>query len=97
MFTVAVLQQDAVKLPKRVLNVMRNPKPANSLVVFVFIDSQISSLSLNRFLNKWKRYRPLWKLDKTIMIEKFAAKKPSCTSYDEKLQYYNDVVEDVSS
>ena len=53
-------------------------------------------LSLKNVLNKWKKYRPLWKLDKTIMMEKFAAKKPSCVSYDEKLQSYCSLKEQVS-
>ena len=46
-------------------------------------------------LNKWKKYRPLWKLDKTIMMEKYAAKKPSVVSYDEKLQSYCSLKEQV--
>lgn len=45
--------------------------------------------SLTKYLNRWKRYRPLWKLDKAIVLEKFAAKKPSCVIYDEKLQFYS--------
>ncbi|KAG8456021.1 hypothetical protein GDO86_001999 [Hymenochirus boettgeri] len=44
--------------------------------------------SLTKYLNRWKRYRSLWKLDKAIAIEKFAARKPTCVSYDEKLQFY---------
>uniref|UniRef100_A0A673VC35 Dynein axonemal heavy chain 10 n=1 Tax=Suricata suricatta TaxID=37032 RepID=A0A673VC35_SURSU len=46
-------------------------------------------VSLMKYLQKWKRYRPLWKLDKAIVLEKFAAKKPPCASYDEKLQFYS--------
>ncbi|XP_076854099.1 dynein axonemal heavy chain 10 [Brachyhypopomus gauderio] len=52
--------------------------------------------SLGRYLNRWKRYRPLWKLDKVIVMEKFAAKKPSCAMYDEKLQFYSLIGQEVA-
>ncbi|XP_004690685.2 PREDICTED: dynein heavy chain 10, axonemal [Condylura cristata] len=52
-------------------------------------------LNLTKYLQKWKRYRPLWKLDKTIVMEKFAAKKPPCVAYDEKLQFYSKIASDV--
>ncbi|XP_077015711.1 dynein axonemal heavy chain 10 isoform X3 [Tamandua tetradactyla] len=52
-------------------------------------------ITLMKYLQKWKRYRPLWKLDKTIVMEKFAAKRPSCVSYDEKLQFYSKIAYDV--
>ncbi|KAG9487629.1 hypothetical protein GDO78_007442 [Eleutherodactylus coqui] len=45
--------------------------------------------SLIKYLNIWKRYRPLWKLDKAIVLEKFAARNPSCIMYDETLQFYS--------
>lgn len=52
--------------------------------------------SVGRYLNRWKRYRPLWKLDKAIVMEKFAAKRPSYVMYDEKLQFYARVSEEVA-
>ncbi|XP_030648846.1 dynein heavy chain 10, axonemal [Chanos chanos] len=52
--------------------------------------------SVSRYLNSWKRYRPLWKMDKAIVMEKFAAKKPSCVMYDEKLQFYASVSREVA-
>ncbi|KAJ8266677.1 hypothetical protein GJAV_G00133350 [Gymnothorax javanicus] len=52
--------------------------------------------AVSGYLNRWKRYRHLWKLDKAIVIEKFASKKPSCVSYDEKLQFYSQVSQDVA-
>ncbi|XP_060639849.2 dynein axonemal heavy chain 10-like [Anolis sagrei] len=51
--------------------------------------------SLSKYLNRWKRYRPLWKLDKAIVMEKFAAKKPACAVFDEKLQFYTKVAVEV--
>ncbi|KAG5280454.1 hypothetical protein AALO_G00060150 [Alosa alosa] len=52
--------------------------------------------SVGRYLNRWKRYRPLWKLDKAIVMEKFAAKRPSCVMYDEKLQFYTRISKEVT-
>lgn len=44
--------------------------------------------SLERHLNHWKHYRPLWEKNKSIVNEKFAARKPTCVKYDDKLQYF---------
>lgn len=44
-------------------------------------------LSVDRYLNHWKYYRPLWERNKNIVNEKFAAGKPSCVLYDDKLQF----------
>ncbi|KAG9351776.1 hypothetical protein JZ751_023027 [Albula glossodonta] len=52
--------------------------------------------SVGSYLNTWKRYRHLWKLDKDIVIEKFASKRPSCVMYDEKLQFYTQVRKEVA-
>ncbi|XP_005344424.1 dynein heavy chain 10, axonemal [Microtus ochrogaster] len=63
----------------------------------VMIPQNIHRLLVNlmKYLQKWKRYRPLWKLDKSIVMEKFAAKKPACVAYDEKLQFYSKIAADV--
>ncbi|XP_051831868.1 dynein axonemal heavy chain 10 [Antechinus flavipes] len=53
-------------------------------------------VNLMKYLHKWKRYRPLWKLDKAIVMEKFAAKKPPCVAYDDKLQFYSKIANDVT-
>ncbi|KAM3867513.1 dynein axonemal heavy chain 10 [Diretmus argenteus] len=44
--------------------------------------------SVSRYLKHWKHYQPIWMVDKAIVNEKFAAKKPSCVMYDDKLQFY---------
>uniref|UniRef100_A0A2K5DJP1 Dynein axonemal heavy chain 10 n=1 Tax=Aotus nancymaae TaxID=37293 RepID=A0A2K5DJP1_AOTNA len=53
-------------------------------------------INLMKYLQKWKRYRPLWKLDKAIVMEKFAAKRPPCVAYDEKLQFYSKITYEVT-
>uniref|UniRef100_A0A8C4WLB8 Dynein axonemal heavy chain 10 n=1 Tax=Gopherus evgoodei TaxID=1825980 RepID=A0A8C4WLB8_9SAUR len=64
----------------------------------VLITQNIHKLlnSLTKYLNRWKRYRPLWKLDKAIVMEKFAAKKPACVTFDEKLQFYIKIAQEVT-
>lgn len=52
-------------------------------------------LSVDRYLNHWKRYRPLWEKNKTIVNEKFAARNPSCVMYDDKLQFLAHIKKEV--
>ncbi|KAJ3097104.1 Dynein heavy chain 10, axonemal [Phlyctochytrium planicorne] len=53
--------------------------------------------NLNKWLDAWRKYRPLWKVDKVITLEKFAQKKPTVGAYDEKLAYYTKMAKDVES
>ncbi|KAF1596613.1 Dynein heavy chain 10, axonemal, partial [Eudyptes moseleyi] len=52
--------------------------------------------SLSKYLNQWKRYHLLWKLDKGIVIERLAAEKPACITFDEELQFYMKVAQEVT-
>ncbi|TKS80370.1 Dynein heavy chain 10, axonemal [Collichthys lucidus] len=52
-------------------------------------------LSVDQYLNHWKRYRPLWEKNKTIVNEKFAARKPSCVMYDDKFQSLSHMKQEV--
>ncbi|XP_058491324.1 dynein axonemal heavy chain 10 [Solea solea] len=54
-------------------------------------------LSVDRYLNHWKRYRPLWEKNKLISNEKFAERKPSCVMYDDKLQFLSRIRQEVMS
>ncbi|KAL7391500.1 hypothetical protein ABVT39_010104 [Epinephelus coioides] len=51
--------------------------------------------SLDQYLVHWKRYRPLWEKNKTIVNEKFAARNPSCVMYDDKLQFLSGINREV--
>ncbi|XP_078713472.1 dynein axonemal heavy chain 10 [Lampetra fluviatilis] len=51
--------------------------------------------SLTRPLVRWGRYRQLWKMDKAIQMEKFASRRPSVILYDDKLQYYRRVSDEM--
>ncbi|NXO55063.1 DYH10 protein, partial [Aramus guarauna] len=52
--------------------------------------------SLSKYLNQWKKYHLLWKLDKNIVMEKLAAEKPACVTFDEELQFYMKVAQEVT-
>ncbi|XP_021113286.1 dynein heavy chain 10, axonemal isoform X3 [Heterocephalus glaber] len=75
-------------------DVSQNPQVAEQAVL---IPQNVHRLlvSLMKYLQRWKRYRPLWKLDKAIVMEKFASRKPPCVSFDEKLQFYSRIADDV--
>ncbi|TPX78384.1 hypothetical protein CcCBS67573_g00352 [Chytriomyces confervae] len=53
--------------------------------------------NLTRFLDSFRKYRPLWKVDKVITLEKFALKKPSVIMYDDKITFYLKLAKDVDS
>ncbi|XP_056602848.1 dynein axonemal heavy chain 10 isoform X1 [Triplophysa dalaica] len=48
------------------------------------------------YLKYWMNYRSLWNPDKAIILEKFAARKPSCVMYDDKFQFYTKVSQEVA-
>nr|XP_046243361.1 dynein axonemal heavy chain 10 [Scatophagus argus] len=52
-------------------------------------------LSVDRYLNHWKGYRLLWEKNKAIVNEKFAARKPTCVMYDDKLQFLSRINQEV--
>ncbi|NXF28951.1 DYH10 protein, partial [Nyctibius bracteatus] len=51
---------------------------------------------LCKHLNQWKRYHLLWKSDKGVVMERLAAEKPSCVAFDEELQFYMKVAQEVT-
>ncbi|NXJ48088.1 DYH10 protein, partial [Spizaetus tyrannus] len=52
--------------------------------------------SLSKYSNQWKRYHLLWKLDKGTVMERLAAEKPACITFDEELQFYMKVAQEVT-
>ena len=52
---------------------------------------------LGKWLDSWRKYRPLWKVDKVVTLEKFAQKKPSIVSYDDKLVFYSRLAKDLET
>lgn len=52
---------------------------------------------IHKWIDGWRKYRPLWKVDKVVTLEKFALKKPTPVHYDEKLLFYAKLAKDVES
>ncbi|NXY61839.1 DYH10 protein, partial [Callaeas wilsoni] len=52
--------------------------------------------SLSECLNQWKRYDLLWKSDKGSVLDRLAAEKPACVIFDEHLQFYMKVAQEVT-
>ncbi|NXX60600.1 DYH10 protein, partial [Scopus umbretta] len=52
--------------------------------------------SLSKYLNQWKKYHLLWTLDKGTVMEKLATEKPACIAFDEELQFYMKVAQEVT-
>ncbi|NWU65689.1 DYH10 protein, partial [Pterocles burchelli] len=72
----------------------------NPLVIeqAVLITQNVHTLlaSLSKYLNQWKKYDMLWKLDKGIVMERLAAEEPPCVTFDEELQFYMKVAQEVT-
>ncbi|KAJ2996626.1 Dynein heavy chain 10, axonemal [Globomyces sp. JEL0801] len=76
------------------------------LILNSSIISLINSLSMSinrtfsdvhKWIDSWRKYRPLWKVDKLVTLEKFAQKKPTPVDYDEKLMFYSKLAKDVEA
>ncbi|XP_076453104.1 dynein axonemal heavy chain 10-like [Babylonia areolata] len=53
--------------------------------------------TLTRYLNRWKKYRSIWKSEKQALAEKWFQKEPSVVWFDDRLQYYNKMMDEVES
>ena len=73
------------------------PLPSVTEVCLQIMDNlQKMLLNCIRIAARWRKYKPIWKLDKALVSEKFANKAPSCIDYDNKLQFYTKLVKDVA-
>ncbi|KAM9219274.1 dynein axonemal heavy chain 10 [Leptosomus discolor] len=52
--------------------------------------------SLSKYLNQWERYHLLWKLDKGRVMKRLAAEKSASVTFEEKLQLYMKVAQEVT-
>ncbi|KAJ7419933.1 Dynein heavy chain 10, axonemal [Willisornis vidua] len=52
--------------------------------------------SLSKYLNQWNRYDLLWKTDKGTELERLAAQQPACVTFDEQLQFYMKIAQEVT-
>ena len=68
-----------------------------SLVTTLSNDLNRTFQEINKWIDVWRKYRPLWKVDKVVTLEKFAQKKPTPVQYDEKLTFYAKLARDVEA
>ncbi|NXG08210.1 DYH10 protein, partial [Sakesphorus luctuosus] len=52
--------------------------------------------SLSKYVNQWNRYDLLWKTDKGTELERLAAQQPACVTFDEQLQFYMKMAQEVT-
>ncbi len=68
-------------------DISNNPEVIE-LVQTVQANIKNSLTCLTRYLIRWKKYRTIWKVDKSAAVEKWFLKGPSVVSFDDRLQYY---------
>ncbi|NXT69782.1 DYH10 protein, partial [Chaetops frenatus] len=72
----------------------------NPLIIeqVVLITQSVHNLlaSLNKCLDQWERYDLLWKSDKGSVLDRLAAENPACVIFDEHLQFYMKVAQEVT-
>ncbi|NWW35004.1 DYH10 protein, partial [Panurus biarmicus] len=52
--------------------------------------------SLSKCLSQWERYDLLWKSDQGTVLNRLAAEKPACVVFDEHLQFYMKMAQEVA-
>ncbi|NXQ36568.1 DYH10 protein, partial [Alaudala cheleensis] len=52
--------------------------------------------TLSNYLSQWKKYDLLWKSDTDTVLNRLAAEKPPCVIFDEHLQFYTKVAQEVT-
>ncbi|XP_064619187.1 dynein axonemal heavy chain 10-like isoform X2 [Lineus longissimus] len=53
--------------------------------------------TLTRYLNRWKKYRLVWKQDKAAAAEKWMQKMPSVVAFDDRLQSFYKIMDEVAA
>lgn len=71
------------------------PRPAlpqvMSSAVQVHQDITKCGQRVTRHLDAWRRYSDIWKTDKAVLLDKFKAKGPPCSAYEEKFSKFKKV------
>lgn len=62
-----------------------------SSAVQVHQDITKSGQRITRHLDAWRRYSDIWKTDKAGLLDKFKAKGPPCSAYEEKFSKFKTV------
>ncbi|XP_076108254.1 dynein axonemal heavy chain 10-like isoform X2 [Mytilus galloprovincialis] len=51
--------------------------------------------NMTRYLNRWKKYKSIWKVDKQGIADKWFQKGPTVVAFDDKLQYYYKTIDEI--
>ena len=89
-------QTDEVFLYTFYQDVAQRPE-IRELAAHIQANMQKTVQLMRKYLLKFKKYKSLWKADKALVCEKFAAKNQSVVAYDEKLLYYSKIIEEVAT
>ncbi|XP_011310250.1 dynein heavy chain 10, axonemal [Fopius arisanus] len=68
----------------------------NDRITAVQETSHTLALDCWRYLQRWKKYGNLWRVDKIQICEKFASTNPTLLQYDEKFTFYGSVIEEIN-
>ena len=53
--------------------------------------------SMTQYLSRWKKYRKVWKVDKSAVLDKWFAKNPTVVMFDDQLHYYTLMIEEIQT
>ncbi|XP_064612357.1 LOW QUALITY PROTEIN: dynein axonemal heavy chain 10-like [Liolophura sinensis] len=67
------------------------------LVQMIQVNMKNTLTNLQRYLNRWKKYRSIWKVDKDAIADRWFQKGPSVVAFDDKLQYYYKTTDEVKA
>lgn len=62
------------------------------------LDQEIHAMfsAVGGYIGRWKKYRPLWSLDKAASVTKFGNTQPTSVQYDDKLAFYQNMADEVA-
>ncbi|GBG66225.1 hypothetical protein CBR_g57828 [Chara braunii] len=75
-------------------DVSANPQIIKAMLILNHMLHKAVS-GVNRFIENWRKHQHLWKQDKTTILDKFAAKNPSCAEFEDRLSKYAKVASDI--
>ena len=52
--------------------------------------------NVNRYIESWRQHQSLWKQEKSVQLEKFAAKSPTMEDFENKLSKYSKIAADIA-
>ncbi|XP_074640231.1 dynein axonemal heavy chain 10-like [Tubulanus polymorphus] len=67
--------------------------------LYQMIQSNIKNTitNLTKYLNTWKKYRTVWKQDKTQLAEKWMLGNPSVVNFDDRFQFFYKIIDELDA